>query len=264
MFVTIINDCNSSNDFGRQATRIFRLFGTIPVITVSIGFGKTFEASGNLIDMLDASDGEKGAILVNSAPRHGEGKKWHNGTPFGYFYYKNTLVVSTIDGYCLSLAKKLGLLNEVFITDCPTVVDAMIRQGHLDVRLRDLIVKSQFRSFDYMPRLAKWIMDNVSIPHEKYSVENIRDIPKAIWLVDGFGNCKTTILPEEVGHRIGKILKTKIGEIICYERLKNVPDNQKGLVIGSSGLGLKRFLEIVVQGKSAGHELNLKVGQEIF
>ena len=75
-FVTIINDCDSPNDFGRQETRIFRLFGSIPVVTVSIKFGGTVEAAGNLIDMLDASDGQKGIILMNAAPRHGEGKKW--------------------------------------------------------------------------------------------------------------------------------------------------------------------------------------------
>lgn len=264
MFATIINDCNSPNDFGRQATRIFRLFGNIPVITVSIGFGKTLEASGNLIDMLDASDGEEGIILVNSAPRHGTGKKWHNGSAFGYFYYKKTLVVSTIDGYCLSLAKKLNIFDEVFVTDCATVVDEMIKQRHLDAKLYDLIVKSQFRSFDYMPRLAKWIMDGIEIPHKKYPVEDIADIPKSVWLVDNFGNCKTTVFPEEVGHTPQKILKTKIGDLICFGRLKDVPNGQQGLVVGSSGLGLKRFLEIVVQGKSAARRLKLKVGAEIF
>lgn len=264
MFATIINDCNSSNDFGRQATRIFRLFGSIPVMTVSIGFGGTMEAAGNLIDMLDSSDGQKGVILVNSAPRHGQGKKWQNGTPFGYFYYKETLIVSTIDGYCLSLAKKFGLLNEIFITDVPLVVEVMIQKGLLEKELYDLIVKSQFRSFDYMPRLAKWLMDGIEIPQEKYAIENIVDIPKAVWLADGFGNCKTTIFPEEAGHKQGKILKTKIGDIVCYDRLKDVPNNQFGIIIGSSGFGKKRLLEIVIQGKSAAKKFNIGVGTEIF
>ena len=264
MFVTIINDCNSANDFGRQATRIFRLFGRIPVITVSIEFGGTYAAAGNLIDMLDASDGQKGAILVNAAPRHGQGKEWPNGTPFGYFYYKDTLIISTVDGYCLSLAKKFGLLKKVFITDVPTVVDAMIKQRNLDAKLYDLIVKSQFRSFDYMPRLAKWLIDGINVPNEKYPVSNIADIPKSIWLVDGFGNCKTTILPQEVRHTPGKTIKTKIGNLMCYERLKDVPDGKLGLIIGSSGFGLKRLLEIVVQGKSAAQRFKLTVGSEIF
>jgi len=264
MFVTIINDCNSQNDFGRQATRIFRLFGRIPVITVSIEFGGTYAASGNLMDMLDASDGQKGAILVNAAPRHGMGKKWPNGTPFGYFYYKETLIVSTIDGYCLSLVKKLGLIKRLYITDVPTVVDETIEQKLLDPKLRDIIVKSQFRSFEYMPRLAKWLTDKVNVPHKKYSLGNIINIPKAVWLVDGFGNCKTTILPDEVKHSLRKILKTKIGNLTCYDRLKDVPDGKPGLIIGSSGFGLKRFLEVVVQGKSAAEKFKLRAGSELF
>lgn len=264
MFVTIINDCNSQNDFGRQATRIFRLFGRIPVITVSIDFGGTYAASGNLMDMLDASDGKDGAILVNAAPRHGLGKKWPNGTPFGYFYYKDTLIISTIDDYCLSLVKKLGLINKLYITDVPTVVDEMIKKKLLDPQLRDIIVKSQFRSFDYMPRLAKWLTDGLNVPHKEYSLDNIIDIPKSIWLVDGFGNCKTTILPHEVKHEPGKILKTKTGNLTCYDRLKDVPDGKPGLIIGSSGFGLKRFLEIVVQGKSAAEKFKLRAGSELF
>ncbi|HSW97766.1 MAG TPA: SAM hydroxide adenosyltransferase [Candidatus Saccharimonadales bacterium] len=263
-FVTIINDCNSQNDFGRQATRIFRLFGSVPVITVGIQFGGTFEAAGNLIDMLDASDGEAGAILVNAAPRHGQAKKWPNGTPFGYFHYKKTLIVSTIDGYCLSLAKKIGILDDVYVTDLPTVIDEVIKQGQLPEDHRDFIVRTQFRSYEYMPRVAKWVSDGLTIPSEKYPLENIADIPKAVWLVDGFGNCKTTILPEEVGHEAGKMLKTKIGEFMCYERLKDVPNGEPAIIVGSSGFGKKRFLEVVVQGKSAAEKFNLVSGSEIF
>ena len=263
-FVTIINDCDSQNDFGRQATRVFRLFGSTPVVTVGIKFGGTLEAAGNLIDMLDASDGEKGIILMNAAPRHGEGKKWPNGTPFGYFFYNDTLIISTIDGYCLSLAKKFGLIDYIRLTDVPTVIDTMVTSGTLAIDLRDLIVKSQFRSFDYLPRLAKWITDAMEIPHEEYEISNIKDIPQAVWMVDGFGNCKTTILPEEVGHKPGEKLTTKIGELMCYERLKDVPNDEPGLIIGSSGFGQKRLLEIVVQGKSAAAKFGLSSGSDIF
>jgi len=34
----------------------------------------------------------------------------------------------------------------------------------------------------------------------------------------------------------------------CYNRLKDIPDNQVALTIGSSGLASKRFLEIMQQG----------------
>jgi len=263
MFVTIINDCSDDNARGRQATRAMQLFNA-PVTTVGIHDYSELEAAGNLIDIMDASDGKEGVILVNSAPRHGRGKKWPNGTPFGYFYYKKTLIASTIAETTLSLVKKFGIADCLHLTDVPTVVDAMIAKGLLDKDLRDIIAKSQFRSYDYLPRLGKWVLDGVDVPHEEYSFDNIEDAGKTVWLVDNFGNCKTTILPEEVGHEAGKTLKTKFGEIPCYVHLKDVPNDQPGITIGSAGLGEKRFLEIVVQGKSAAKQFNITSGAEIF
>lgn len=264
MFVTLITDCDSSNDFGRQENRIIHLFGNVPITPISISFGGTVEAAGNLIDMMNASEGDEGVIMVNAAPRHGQAKKWPNGTPFGYFTYKNTLIVATIDEYCLSLAKKYNVLTEVHVTDIPTVLDEMIKQKRLDPTLRDIIVNSQFRSFDYMPRLTKWLNDGISVPHTTKPVSEIPDIPQCIWLVDGFGNCKTTVFPEEVNHTPGKTLTTKFGEIMCYNRLKDVPNDQPGIIIGSAGFDKKRLLEVVVQGKSAAQKFNLKAGSEIF
>lgn len=246
---------------GRQATRISTLFGLNPSL-VAINNYSELEAAGNIIDVLDSSDGQNGVLLVNSAPRHK--KKWPNGTPFAYFYYKKTLVATTIDGLCLSLVKKFGLVDEISLTDVPTVVDYMIKEGHLDPHLRDTIAKSQFRSFDYLPRLAKWIEDGLDIPHEKYLIEKVEDAPNAVWWVDNFGNCKTTLLREDVGFAPGKIIKTKFGEFKCYTQLRDVPVGEAALTIGSSGLHDKRFLEIIVQGKSAAEKFGIKVGSEII
>lgn len=246
---------------GRQATRISTLFGLNPSL-VAINNYSELEAAGNIIDVLDASDGQTGVLLVNSAPRHK--KKWPNGTPFGYFYYKKTLVVSTIDGLCLSLIKKFGLTPEICLTDVPTVVDFMIKEGHLDPHLRHTIAESQFRSYDYMPRLAKWIEDGLEVPYESYSIKEVEDAPKAVWWVDNFGNCKTTLLREDVGFEPGKIIKTKFGEFKCYTQLRDVPVGEAALTIGSSGLHDKRFLEIIVQGKSAAEKFRITVGSEII
>lgn len=261
MFVTIINDCSDGNTMGRQSTRVATIFGITPSL-IGINNYNELEAAGNLIDVLDATDGEEGVILVNSAPRHK--KKWPNGTPFGYFNYKKTLIVSTIDGTCLSLAKKFGILQDIKLTDVPTVVDKMIKEEHLDASLRDTIAKSQFRSFDYMPRLAKWLVDGLDIPHEVYPISEVEDAPPSIWWIDNFGNAKTTLLPEEVGHESGKLVKMSFGEIKCFTQLREVPVGEAGLTIGSSGLGEKRFLEIVVQGKRAVDEFSLNVGQKLL
>lgn len=263
MFVTTINDCNDQNAFARQATRTSVLLGNVPVNTLGVAWSD-LEASGNLIDILDASEGAEGVIMVNVAPRHGKGKKWPNGTPFGYFYYKKTLVISTIDGYALSLAKKLNLTDTITLTDVPTVIDHMIQKGKLDKNIRDTIVKSQFRSFDYMPRLAQWIVEGEKFSTEEYKISEVADVPHTIWWVDSFGNCKTTMLPEDMEFEEGKVIRTQFADLVCYPRLKDVPDNEFAFIIGSSGIGDRRFIEMVIQGKSIADRFHLKSGCQIF
>lgn len=263
MFVTIINDCRDENTMGRQATRAMHLFKNAIIKTVGIGQSE-LEGAGNLIDMLDASEGDEGVIMVNVAPRYGRGKKWQNGTPFGYFYFKKTLIISTVAEQMLSLAKKFQIAESLSLTDISTVLNAMTEKGNLDPALRNRIVNSQFRSYDYMPRLAKWLMDGIEIPHEEYSFAQVDDVPFAVWWVDNFGNCKTTFLPEEINFKPGEKITTKMGELVCYERLKDVPDGEAGLIIGSSGLGDRRFLEVVVQGGSAAKKFTLVVNSRIL
>lgn len=263
MFVTIINDCQDVNAMGRQATRAAKHFGNVSIHTVGIGWNE-LEGAGNLIDMIDASDHDKGIIMANVAPRHGRGKKWPNGTPFGYFWYGDILVVSTIAEQMLSLAKKFHVARELQLTDIAQVVDTMIAKGKLPSDMRDIIVNSQFRSYDYMPRLAKWVWEKEEIPSETYSFENVEDIKPSVWWIDNFGNCKTTVLPSEIDFAAGKTIKMKFGEVKCYEHLKDVSNDEPALIIGSSGLREKRFLEIVVQGKSAAQHFGLKVGDEIL
>jgi len=262
MFITIINDCSDGNTVGRQATRIATLFPGVAINMVGINNYVEIEAAGNLIDMLDASGGEEGVILVNSAPRHK--KKWTNGTPFGYFWHKKTLVVSSIDGYCLSLVKKLGLAKEIMLTDVPTVAFSMNKQGHIDKNLAEQIATTQFRSYDYMPRLSKWVSDGLDVPHTIYSLEEVEDVPKAVWLIDNFGNAKTTILPEEIDFKNGKKIKTKFGEITCYTHMRDVAIGDSALIIGSSGINDKRFIELIILGGRATDVYKVKAGDEIF
>lgn len=262
MYITIINDCRDDNAMGRQATRAIALFGC-HLSTIGVAQSE-IEAAGNLIDVLDAADGQEGIIMMNVAPRHGKAKKWPNGTPFGYFRYGKTLIVSTVDGYILSVAKKFGLIDKMYVTDLPTAIDAMIEKGNFPAEGRDRIVRTQFRSFDYMPRLAKWVYDGVDVPAEELPLDQIPDAPHAVWWIDNFGNCKTTMLPEEINFEPGKVIKTRFGEIMCYARLKDVPNDEPGLIVGSSGLGDKRFIEFVVQGKSAAGRFSIQTGDTII
>ena len=264
MFVTIINDCRDSNEQGRQSTRASILFPQSNVTFMGVNNFSEIEPAGNLVDILDATAGAEGIVLVNAAPRHGSGKKFKNGTPFGFFKYGKTIVGSTVAGQTLSMVKKMGIMTEFQVTDIPTVIDYMIGKGKFAQEDRDRVVLTQFRSFEYLPYMAKWVYDGENIPSESYPLSEIPDAPKCIFWIDNFGNSKTTILPEEVGFEPGKKLKTTIGELTCYNRLKDVPDGEPGLTIGSSGFKNKRFLEVIVQGKSAAKTFNLTSGTVLF
>jgi len=263
MFVTIINDCKDANTFGRQETRASILFGT-HISSVGVDFGNTLQAAGNLIDVLDASDGQEGVVLVNVAPRHGDGKRWPNGTPFGYFHYKKTLVVASISGYTLSLVKKLGLVNEIHVMDIPTVIKSVVQKEIISQATGEHIIHTQFRSYDFVPRVAKWLLDGVEIPSEVMPLSEVDDVPQALWWIDNFGNCKTTLFADEIDHQEGKVIKTKFGDFACYNRLKDVPNDHAGFIVGSSGIEEKRFMELVIQGKSAAAKYQIKPGETLF
>jgi hypothetical protein len=250
MFITIVTDCRDGNAKARQETRYADLFPGANVAFV--GVSSDIEAAGNLIDVLDAAGNAEGVVAVNVAPRHGRAKeKWPNGTPFGYFWHKKVLVVCTVDGETLSLVKKLGLANQVNVTD---IREAMTFGGY-DVATVEHAATSQFRSFDYLPRLARIVWDKKEAPGQALPFSEVPDVETGVWWIDSFGNCKTTLLPSDVGFEEGAkreiVLNGLAIEATCYRQLRQVPDYHTGLIVGSSGYGDKRFLELVVQGSSA-------------
>lgn len=251
----------------RQALRVASLFGGHYID--KIGVKSDLEAAGCLIDALDALGArEGGLVLVNVAPRHGKAKKWPNGSPFGYFHYYHTLVLASIDGLTLSLAKKLGCLTEINVFFVPAVTQVMAQHGLIPKKSIERINNSQFRSFDVIPHVAYCLLKGIRIPSVVTLVEEIvPDPPKAVWYVDCFGNVKTTILPEEVNFLKIDKLETRVGVLPCYHHLVDVPDGQVALVDGSSGLEDKRFLEIVAPGGKAAEmlgPLGLQVGQVLL
>ncbi len=259
MNITIINDCKDSNATGRQIARVSSLLGG----NVSfIGVSSDLEASGNIVDALDSYGDLPGVILANVAPRNGRAKKWKNGTPFGYFWYKKVLVISSIDGFTLSLVKKLGLTKTINILDIPTVLNRLVLKKIIPPNLKNYIADTQFRSYDFLPRIAAYLLKNKNITCRKAKTKVFPDAPFAVWWIDNFGNCKTTIFKREISQH--KLVITKFGKIKYFEKLKDVPDKTTALITGSSGLGNERFLEIVIQGKSAAKFLNLFSGDSVF
>ncbi len=239
----IINDCRDANAAGRQCARVSCLLGEPSTF---IGVSSDIEAAGNLIDALDAFEGHKGVVLVNVAPRNGSAKKFKNGTPFGYFYVGKTLVISSIAGYTLSLVKKLKLVEEIKVFPPESVFNELGISEDAD---------TQFRSFVLTPKIAQAQALGQDFSTEEMLIDEIPDIPNTVWWVDCFGNLKTSLLEKPVEpFFIGDT------EVNFFPRLKYIPDNEAGLVVGSSGFGGKRFLEIMVNGGCAEEVFNLKSG----
>lgn len=262
MTVTIINDCRDDNAAARQTTRASALFDCHVSF---VGVKSDLEASGNIIDTLDSLNVGEGVVLVNVAPRNGAAKKWENGTPFGYFKYRNALVVSSVDGYTLSLVKKFALTDSIGVLDIPTVLDIAVSEGRLESGVRDHVVRGQFRSFDFVPRVAHYIMTGMQVPSTPLPIAEVPDAPQGtVWWVDSFGNCKTTMIATELSQSVGEMVTTSVGEIQRNERLKDVGDGEPAIIEGSSGLNEHRFVELVVQGGSAADRFTLTSGRAIF
>lgn len=265
----IINDCRDDNAAARQVARVSSILQAQPTF---IGVQNDLEAAGNIVDALDAFGGNEGAILCNVAPRSGEGQRWPNGSPFGFFYYGQTVVVTTIDGLTLSLVKKLGVAQEIQVCDLRRTVGFIGATGFNVPHSfhEDYVQNTQFRSYEFSPYLAQYLLD-AEFPKDlpgvtsALSMEAIPDALAAVWWVDNFGNCKTTLLREE----LLRILKhpPKVAfpwNLPDRHYLKDVLHLEAAFVEGSSGLGINRFLEIVVRGGDASVKFNLQSGSSLL
>lgn len=264
MQISIINDCLDQNAKLRQTARIGSLFSNCAVNC--FGVKSDLEAAGFLVDAIDAFEGREGIIIANVAPRNKEAEKWKNGTPFGFFWYQKTLIVSSLGGLTLSLVKKLGAIKSFYVFDI-TKVMASINNRELNKNTKQRIINSQFRSFDFLPRAAHWIFTEKKIPFNKYDLSKIPEAPNAIWLVDNFGNIKTTLLREEINLNSKNKFVAKIAgktrSLNFYDHLSVFPDKTLGLTVGSSGIKEKKFLEIISRNGSASQKLKVKNNMEI-
>ncbi|OGI64571.1 hypothetical protein A3H53_01935 [Candidatus Nomurabacteria bacterium RIFCSPLOWO2_02_FULL_40_10] len=251
--ITIINDCRDSNAEGRIVTRLASL---LPLSKISfVGVKDDIEAAFCLVDMLDALEGRKGIKIINVAPRHGVAKCWSNGTPFCETKIGHAMIFSTIDGHVLSLIQDiLGYKLRVKLYNIPEVVTQM----GLSLETQTKIIKSQFRSFDFLPRLVAMRVKGKEFPYTITTVKNC--INEMVGFTDVFGNIKTTIIYKEQYTTGTFFKKFKVGDVLLteikfYPRLKDVPNGELAVIVGSSGFGNSRFLEIVVQGQSASEKL---------
>lgn len=249
MNITYITDCTDDNVRGRMAAKIDGLLGEK---TSFIGVKSDVEAAGNLIDILNVTNGAKGVIMVNVAPRDGVQHKWENGTPFGYLWYKETLLIASVDGYALSLLKKFGIAESINIIEIKDALPTITASGMITPAQELAIRGTQFRSLDYVPLAARYLMEHKSLPHVVYPFTEVADMPPAVWWLDNFGNAKTTYTTKEVDFVDGQNLTTALGQYAAHKSLRDVPDGALSYTIGSSGFGDVHFIELVAQGVNSG------------
>ncbi len=251
-FFGIVTDCDCRNAAGRQSLRVQSLCGLLPQV---IGARNDLEAAGHIVDALDAArcNGGEGILLANVAPRNGLREKWPNGTPFCYIYIGKTLLVSTVAGQTLSLVKKLQLAETMHVLDIPTVMKWAVKKRLISSSEAENVTTTQFRSYEFLPRVALWIAARWKVPGQKMQVRDVvPDAPLAVWYVDDpFGNCKTTVLK-------GERNLTRFADLDFSEQLADVTPKNLSWVVGSSGFGTHRWLELVVNGESAAKRLSVE------
>jgi len=265
MFITVITDCADANARGRQETRIRTLFDVTPSfvpVSGALDIAASLEASGNIVDMLDAAGDAPGIILANVAPRQGSERSWGNGTPFGFFRYKQVLVCTTVSGAMLALPKKLGLIERYDLLNMPGTLEHMVAAGALSTELRDSIAGSQFRSFDFLPRVAHFLHEGGAPEAHEHFLDMEAPAVPYVWAVDNFGNAKTTLLGSELPE--ADALATRCGALPIVQSLKDVPDGTAAVTVGSSGINTDRFIEVVIQGGSAADRFGISVGDPLY
>lgn len=264
MFITIINDCADANAMGRQMTRATSLFGVTPAfvpIAGTLNDAAQLEASGNLVDILDAAGTGEGVVLVNVAPRNGAEKAWGNGTPFGYFRVGNVLVVTTLSGLTLALPHKLGLVANLQVLDLEATVERMADAGALTDEERERVPRTQFRSLHFLPRVAHFMHTGGTPTATTYENPIAHTVPR-VWTIDNFGNAKTSLTGAELGDQTE--LETNWGTLPIVPSLKDVEEGTIAVTLGSSGYGNTRFAEIAQQGGSAAQALTIEKGASVL
>lgn len=263
VFIVSISDCLDDSARARVATRAQALFGPFPVSHIAVQHDIT--AALRLVEQIDASLGTAGVIMVNIAPRGDGGIKYENGTPFCYFWVGKTLVISTYSGLTLSLVHKLGIKQSVMVMDIPTVLAKAYEHELVEKSEVHRITHTQFRSYEFVPRAAYWIFEGLfSVPAQRRSLRfNKQDLVPRVGDVDNFGNIKTTLLRSDLKPKFSRAVKIGPYTLPFYTWMHCVPAGAEAVVVGSSGIGNQRFLELIIRGGNAGKKFSVFPGQRM-
>lgn len=287
----IISDCIDENARVRQQCRFASLFSVEPSYIGVSSQHPELEAAGHLVDVLDAnrcislsfsscslkSDAPANSIssivIVNVAPRSEAVKKrWDNGIPFCYFVVGSVLVVSTYSIKCLSLVRNLGLLGPdpaLHLMSVDSVMQWAVSCALLSPEDGSLITNSQFRSYEFVPLASYLVVSGFDVPFQLVPLDHDRENdgeagPPSqgfVWFADNFGNCKTSFHFSTFSLEPGMtVLVNDTTKATFWKRLADAPSLVPSLVVGSSGYGECRFLELVIKGGNFAKTFGVSIG----
>lgn len=266
-------DPNATSRLQQEITQRFLTEGYLPIVYVN-GVKDDHEAGHCVVDILGRPSPFQTVILANAAPRRDNDRDkagWHNGTPFGHVWIEGRLVVSTIGGFALSLLKKVRCGDLIIQRTDIAEVAPLLTSDHEE---QTWLASTQFRSLDYVPRLAAALLaKKVQIPSHNYT--EIPDLGDRVVYVDRpFRNVKLGLCLQDLIDR-GFDLE-KPFSIQAHARtfvthfypggLTTIPEAQIGLVVGSSGWGHPRqskLLELQIKKGTAATALQVEAGDLI-
>lgn len=268
----IVTDCADANAAGRQTIEFQRLLGITPAI-VGVDSFEGLEVGGTMLDLLDrarygslASPEQTGVILGNAAPRSEDLRTHHNnGTPFCHFMAGKLIVAMTFEARSLALMRDNDVTDKVHLMDIPTVTEAVVEAGILKPEQAHKITNTQFRSLEFLPLVARLLRDGVEVPSVEQSLDHLPSVDNLAWLVDNFGNIKTTIPASSVSFAEGEeVVLANGATAVRHTRLADVPRGEIALTSGSSGYGDRRFLELAISKGNAAAELEMAIGSTVL
>lgn len=245
--VTVLADYGPLSDmaFAEVTQSIYEYMGDLPfrLNEYSVPAFDTYQTGFMLAQTaINSTLGDRHLFFVNTAPRHDSDKPREDAAGEKLVYLKlhnGARILAVNSGWSLAFVKEA--VAEMRVVN-------VANEG------------SQFRSRDFYPKmLGALARGDESVLGDQAPV--IPDMPENIvGFVDGYGNLKCTIDPEDFTAYAGQFIGVEIGGVKHFVRVGrsifDVPDGYLCIARGSSGWTLhdgtrRRFTEIVRRSGNA-------------
>ncbi|MBI3804136.1 MAG: SAM-dependent chlorinase/fluorinase [Nitrospirae bacterium] len=244
MLVHILADYGQGDlAFAEVVQRIKRALPDADVVLTPIAPFATL-AAGFCIAQLGLNEAPAGTLIYHNIAPRSDDKRARSGNAGERLAFARLItgvrVIGVLAGYTFSF----------------------IRDASEEIRWVSVSAEgSQFRSRDLFPSAVAQVAAGESSLLGKVPRTQIPAVPKAqIAYIDGYGNIKTTLEPEEVSFAPGTLLEVRIGRATQKATVANasfeIPVGEMALAPGSSGWRnaeghLVRWMELFLRGGNA-------------